>query len=94
VLGSGGVFWFTSPNRFYLFGPEQHVLVWGVGFVPRRWQNAYVKMRKGVEYRGKRLLSRSELVELLQEAGVRAYTLIAPDPIVNVARAPRSRWAK
>ncbi len=94
VLGSGGVFWFTSPNRFYLFGPEQHVLVWGVGLIPRRWQNAYVKLRKGIEYRGKRLLSRSELIRLLREAGVETYTLIEPDPIVDVARAPRSRWGK
>ena len=94
ALGPGGVFWFTSPNRFYLFGPERHVMVWGVGFVPRRWQNAYVKLMKGVEYRGKRLLSRSELIRLLREAGVAAYTLIEPDPIVKVARAPRSRWGK
>ena len=94
VLDSGGVFWFTSPNRFYMFGPERHVMVWGVGFVPRRWQNSYVKLRKGIEYRGKRLLSRAELIRLLREAGVRAYTLIEPDPIVNVARPPRSRWGK
>jgi ubiquinone/menaquinone biosynthesis C-methylase UbiE/uncharacterized protein YbaR (Trm112 family) len=94
VLDAGGVFWFTSPNRFYLFGPERHVLVWGVGFVPRRWQNAYVKFRKGIEYRGKRLLSRAELIRLLREAGVKEYTLIEPDPIVNTARPPRSRWGK
>ena len=94
VLGPGGVFWFTSPNRFYLYGPERHVMLWGVGFVPRRWQNAYVKLRKGVEYRGKRLLSRSELIRLLREAGVETYTLIEPDPIVKMEPRPRSRWGK
>jgi ubiquinone/menaquinone biosynthesis C-methylase UbiE len=91
VLGPGGVFWFTSPNRFYLYGPERHVMLWGVGFMPRRWQNAYVKLRKGVPYQGKRLLSRAELIRLLREAGVESYTLIEPDPIVKLTRSPRSR---
>ena len=91
VLGPGGVFWFTSPNRYYLYGPERHVMLWGVGFVPRRWQNAYVKLRKGVSYQGKHLLSRAELIRLLREAGVETYTLIEPDPIVKLERTPRSR---
>jgi ubiquinone/menaquinone biosynthesis C-methylase UbiE/uncharacterized protein YbaR (Trm112 family) len=91
VLGSEGVFWFTSPNRYYLYGPERHVMLWGVGFVPRRWQNTYVKLRKGVSYQGKRLLSRAELIRLLREAGVETYTLIEPDPIVKLERTPRSR---
>ena len=70
------------------------MLIWGVGFVPRRWQEAYVKLRKGVEYQGKRLLSRAELIRLLREVGIEQYTLIEPDPIVKLGRVPRSRWGK
>ena len=94
VLEPQGVFWFTSPNRYYLLGPERHVMVWGVGFVPRRFQNAYVKLRKGVEYQGKRVLSRFELIKLLRQAGVKDYTLVEPDPLINLSRPARSRWGR
>jgi ubiquinone/menaquinone biosynthesis C-methylase UbiE len=86
LLADGGVFWFTSPNRYYLYGPEPHVFVWGVGFLPRRWQNAYTRLVKGVEYRGKRLLSRRELERLLQEAGIERYTIVDPAPPVDPTR--------
>lgn len=91
ILEPGGIFWFSSPNRYFLYGPEWHVRVWGVGFVPRRWQNAYVKLRKGVEYRGKRLLSRFELVKLLREAGIRDYIIGNPSPVVDLSRPARTR---
>lgn len=91
ILEHGGVFWFSSPNRYFLYGPEWHVRVWGVGFVPRRWQNAYVKLRKGVEYRGKRLLSRFELVKILRQAEIQDYVIANPSPVVNLDRPARSR---
>lgn len=91
ILEHGGIFWFSSPNRYFLYGPEWHVRVWGVGFVPRRWQNAYVKLRKGVEYRGKRLLSRFELVRLLREAGIQDYVIGNPSPVVDLSRPARTR---
>ena len=94
TLKPQGVFWFTSPNRYHLLGPECHVKVWGVGFVPRRFQNAYVKWRKGVEYKGKRLLSRFELIKLLHQAGIRDYALVEPDPLINLSRPARSRWGR
>ncbi len=38
-----------AVNRFAI-GPEPHVGVWGVGFLPRRWMNAYVQWRRGLPY--------------------------------------------
>jgi len=65
-LQSGGCFYFTIPNRYSLVGPEPHVNVWGVGFLPRRWASNYVKLVKGVPYEGKRLPSCFELSRWLQ----------------------------
>ena len=36
-------------NRFAM-GPEPHVGVWGVGYLPRNLANAYVKLVKGIPY--------------------------------------------
>ncbi len=62
-----GFFYFNSPNRFNIFGPEPHVKVWGVGFLPRRYMSRYVKAIKGIDYKGKRLLSYFELHGLLRK---------------------------
>jgi SAM-dependent methyltransferase len=67
VLQPGGYFCFNSPNRYNVFGPEPHVNLWGVGFLPRRWMPAYVKRFKGMDYTGKRLLSYLELRSLLRQ---------------------------
>jgi SAM-dependent methyltransferase len=61
TLETHGCFYFTIPNRYSLVGPEPHVGVWGVGFLPRRWASYYVKLVKGVPYEGKRLPSYLEL---------------------------------
>jgi len=66
VMRAGGMFFFNSPNRFSLFSPEPHVRLWGVGWLPRRWMEPYVEWRLGKPYRGKRLLSLSELRRLLR----------------------------
>ncbi len=65
VLRPDGVFFINTPNRFSIT-VEPHVYVWGVGFLPRAWMNAYVKLVKGVEYKNKRLLSYFELKKLLK----------------------------
>lgn len=67
VLQPGGCFCFNSPNRYNVFGPEPHVNLWGVGFMPRQWMPAYVKLFKGMGYTGKRLLSYLELRSMLRQ---------------------------
>lgn len=63
VLKPGAVFAGDSHNRFDLLRPEPHVLLHGVGFLPRGWQGRYVRWRRGdVDYEGfVRLLSYREL---------------------------------
>jgi 2-polyprenyl-3-methyl-5-hydroxy-6-metoxy-1,4-benzoquinol methylase len=65
VLREGGYLYLTTPNRFSL-GPEPHVNLWGVGFMPRCWMNRYVQFRIGLPYEGKRNLSYWELKRLLR----------------------------
>ena len=66
VLRPGGYFCFNSPNRFSIFTREPHVNLWGLGFLPRSLMPVYVKTRKGVGYKGKRLLSYLELARILR----------------------------
>lgn len=75
VLASGGYFYFNSPNRFNIFGPEPHVNVWGVGFLPRRYMDRYVQLIKGVRYSGKRLFSYFELHQMVKKVFRKNYII-------------------
>ena len=67
VLKTGEKCILVSPNRLMLC-KEPHVGIYGVGFVPRRYQEQYVRIIKGgrVAYNGVRLLSFGELSSLLK----------------------------
>lgn len=60
VLRPGGVCAVATPNRFSL-APEPHVGLWGVGWLPRQWQQRYVEWRSSKPYAFCRLLSVGEL---------------------------------
>mgnify|MGYP005840331727 CR=1 FL=1 len=80
VLRPGGVFLIVSPNRFAPT-PEPHVGVWGVGFLPRAWMDAYVRAVRGIPYRWLRVFSAGELRRLLTRAGFASVTVrAAPIP--------------
>jgi SAM-dependent methyltransferase len=64
VTSPGGRIALSSPNRFSL-AAEPHVHVWGVGWLPRRWQQRYAEWRSGISYAYTRLLSTGEARELL-----------------------------
>jgi SAM-dependent methyltransferase len=64
VLRSGGFVALSTPNRFSL-AAEPHVGIWGVGWLPRRWQRPYAEWRSGRSYASTRLLSVRELRRLL-----------------------------
>lgn len=68
VLAPGGRVALRTVNRYTLL-PEPHVGVWGVGFVPRRWADAYVRWRSGRSYRRHRPLSPRELRRAMTAAG-------------------------
>lgn len=54
----------ATPNRFSLMA-EPHVSVWGVGWLPRRLQQRFVRWRSGDPYDYTRLLSTWEVARLL-----------------------------
>lgn len=49
VLEVGGHAALSTPNRFSLTA-EPHVFVWGVGWLPQRFQRAFVRWRSGKAY--------------------------------------------
>ena len=63
ALMPGGRYALVTPNRFSL-SPEPHVGVWGVGYLPRRYQGWWVNRVAGVSYDYVRLLSTSETRKL------------------------------
>ena len=74
VLQPGATLHLRTVNRFTVL-PEPHVGVWGVGYVPRRWADAYVRWRSGQRYEHHRLLSPRELRRDLARAGFRRVQL-------------------
>jgi SAM-dependent methyltransferase len=68
VLRQGGVMRVTTVNRYSLL-PEPHVGVWGVGIVPRRWADRYVRWRSGQRYLHHRPLSPREVARGFRRAG-------------------------
>ena len=76
VLAPAGRLHLRTVNRFSLL-PEPHVGVWGVGFLPRRWADAYVRWRSGQRYEHHRPLSTRELRRSARSSGLRQVRLAA-----------------
>jgi len=64
VTSHNGWMAIATPNRFSL-AAEPHVNVWGVGWLPRRFQGGYATRRSGVDYSGTVLMSAAELEKLI-----------------------------
>ncbi|HYN06933.1 MAG TPA: class I SAM-dependent methyltransferase [Vicinamibacterales bacterium] len=76
VLAVGGVAAIATPNRYSL-SAEPHVSIWGVGWLPRAWQERYVRLRGGKSYAHCRLLSVVELRRMLRtSAGLEPRILL------------------
>jgi SAM-dependent methyltransferase len=78
VVRPGGYLAISTPNRFSL-AAEPHVFLWGVGWLPRRLQEPYVRLR-GRAYRGTRLLSALEMARLLQHHELEFELRVPPVP--------------
>lgn len=76
VLRVGGDVNVRTVNRFTML-PEPHVGVWGVGFVPRRWADAYVRGLTKQGYDHHHPLSAHELSAMLRRAGFRDIDVAA-----------------
>jgi SAM-dependent methyltransferase len=75
VLRPGGAVHLRTVNRYSLLS-EPHVGVWGVGFVPRRWADGYVRWRTGQRYEHHRPLSPREVRNGLSAAGFREVRVV------------------
>jgi ubiquinone/menaquinone biosynthesis C-methylase UbiE len=76
VLASGGRVHLRVTNRYSLL-TEPHVQVWGVGFVPRRLADSYVRWRSGEPYLHLWPPSAAELRRGLTRAGFRDVSVTA-----------------
>jgi SAM-dependent methyltransferase len=65
IAADGSTLALATPNRFSLTA-EPHVHVWGVGWLPTRFQSRYVLARSGRPYDFVRLLSVPGLARLLR----------------------------
>jgi SAM-dependent methyltransferase len=91
VLRPGGFIALSTPNRFSL-AAEPHVGVWGVGWLPRRWQRPYAEWRSGNSYASTSLLSARELQWLLATGTQLESRVMAPSiPAADVAQFPAYR---
>lgn len=83
----------ATPNRFSL-AAEPHVNVWGVGWLPRRWQQRYAERRSGMSYAYTRLLSTREARRMIGRHTNFEIRLLAPGmPEEEIALASPRRAA-
>lgn len=83
VLSAGGALFLRTSNRFTLLR-EPHVDVWGVGWLPRRWADAYVRWRNGERYLNHWPKGAGEIRRAMRRAGfidvrVSAAPMLAAD---------------
>jgi SAM-dependent methyltransferase len=84
VLRPGGRLIVWSPNR-YTLTTDPHIGLWGLGWLPRRWVPAYLRLR-GREFWPPRTLSARAARHLAARAGLGAVTVDPP--------AISDRWAR
>lgn len=86
VTRPGGHLALSTPNRFSL-APEPHVMVWGVGLLPRRYQARYVAWRSGKAYVSTCLMGSVELRRILKRTtGFVVRIIIPPVPEDEIRR--------
>ena len=87
MLAPRGTVLLNTGNRFSL-ASEPHVQLWGVGFLPRRWQVPYVRRRRGVDFSKIRPVSLRELHRLAAPFFHARQVLPADAPDETVAELP------
>jgi SAM-dependent methyltransferase len=85
ISADGAPIALATPNRFSL-AAEPHVHVWGVGWLPARFQKRYVRARSGRPYEFVRLLSVPGLASLLRRhTDIAARFVVPPVPDDEIA---------
>jgi len=96
IAADGATIALATPNRFSL-AAEPHVHVWGVGWLPTRFQARYVRARSGRKYEYVRLLSVPGLSMLLARHTRFAGRFVVPqvpDDEIEGMHARRARLAR
>ena len=96
VVRPGGRVALSTPNRFSLTA-EPHVFVWGVGWLPTRWQSRYVRWRSGRIYDDTRLMSSFGLGKRLRKNTSFDFKIMVPEvPEANLAsfRSSKAKLAR
>lgn len=96
VARPGARFHARTVNR-YLLAREPHVGLWGVGFLPRRWMDPYVRWRRGLPYDRIHLRSAGELRRLARRAGadgLRVQPPLVDDADVSHLGPTQRRWLR
>ncbi len=92
LKGQTGVFYMSTPNRYSL-GPDPHVWVSWVGFLPPRFRDRYVRWRRGVPYGPIRPVSYGDMRRLLRSASFRKCRVILPQ-LGGLNPERLSRWQR
>jgi SAM-dependent methyltransferase len=91
IAAPGARFALATPNRFSV-AAEPHVGVWGVGWLPARLQQRFVRMRSGKPYEYVRLLSVPGMKRLLKrETHFRGQFIVPPIADEEIALFPERR---
>ena len=77
IVRPGGRLAISTPNRFSL-SAEPHVSVWGVGWVPARWQKKFVHLVSGKSYDDTRLFSYRTLRNVIRQNGAFSISIKPP----------------
>ena len=96
VTAPDGMLALATPNRYSL-GPEPHVRVWGVGWLPRPLQQRYAERLSGMSYAFTRLLSTWEMRRLIRLNTHFSVVLLIPaipDEEIALAHVPRAYLAR
>jgi 2-polyprenyl-3-methyl-5-hydroxy-6-metoxy-1,4-benzoquinol methylase len=78
VVKQSGMLAVSTPNRFSLTA-EPHVFIWGVGWLPQRWQKGFVAWRSGKSYDDTVLMSSARLGRLVRRNTDFAYRIVIPE---------------
>lgn len=91
VVFKGGAVALSTPNRFSLTR-EPHVFVWGVGWLPQRWQQNYVRWRSGKSYDDTVLMSSWRLSALVRRASEFVFRIQIPEvPASHISKFGRGK---
>ena len=90
VLAPGATLHLRTSNRFTLLR-EPHVDVWGVGWLPRRLADSYVRWRNGERYLHHWPKSVSEIRRAMRRAGFTEVRVVAAPMLdADTAKLPRA----